>query len=76
MQAGSVVIHSPGREQALLRWEERQEQGWQGQGWQESQVLCSEALYSWQDGGEEVTYGLMGKGGASFVGGGEHGEGA
>ena len=33
------------------------------------QVLCSEDFYSWWDGGEEVTYQLVGNGGASFPGG-------
>ena len=32
-------------------------------------ALCSEDFYSWWDGGEEVTYQLVGNGGASFPGG-------
>ena len=31
-------------------------QGQQEQGWQEHQVLSSEDLCSWWDGGEEITY--------------------
>ena len=40
--------------------------GGKSKGGKKHQVLCSEDLYCWQDGGEEVTSPLTGKGDASF----------